>query len=62
MNIIKLDNKEYFGKWIAFKALESENDVIAFDEDVEKVKAIAKEKGYENPFLLFIPKKSIYVH
>ncbi len=65
MKIIKIDKKEYLGKWIALRDLNFEGegeDVICFGEDKEEVKKTAKEKGYVNPCLIFMSKKSEYIH
>jgi hypothetical protein len=52
----------YDGKYVALKSRKEEH-VISFGDDPKKVFDEAKQKGIENPVIVFVPKAdSIYIY
>lgn len=61
LQILLGDASKYYKKHVALKKwINNEpEDVISFGEDPLKVIKEAKDKGYENPILLYIPDPNI---
>jgi hypothetical protein len=53
MNKNTLISDEYRGKWVVVE----NNELIASDKDYGRARAIAKERGIERPFIVFVPVK-----
>jgi hypothetical protein len=52
----------YEGKYIALKS-RNEEHVVSFGDDPKKVFDEAKQKGIENPVIIFVPKTgNVYIY
>lgn len=51
-------DKKYQGKYVAFDPPKGK-EIVAFGEDVCDVINIAKEKGVEDPAIVFVPKDDV---
>lgn len=52
------DAEQYSGQYVAVKSF-SDRDVVSFGPEPVKVVESAKQKGIDEPVLLFIPEKGI---
>ncbi len=57
IHVVK-NSEKYSGKYVAVKSF-SDRDVISFGEEPVKVVESAKDKGFEEPVLIFIPEKGM---
>lgn len=52
----------YAGKYVALKS-RKEEDVVSSGDDPKKVFDEAKQKGIQNPVIIFVPKSdSVYIY
>lgn len=52
----------YAGKYVALKS-RIEKEIVSFGDDPKKVFDEAKQKGIENPVIIFVPKAdSMYIY
>lgn len=53
-------NRTYKGNWVAVEDYETKPKVIAYAKTLKEAMARAKEKGFEMPLMMQIPKRIIY--
>ena len=58
MEKILLKTHQYDGKYVALKSAE-DSTVVGFGKTPKKALNDAKEKGIQNPFIVYIPDKEV---
>ncbi|MEJ2355194.1 MAG: DUF5678 domain-containing protein [candidate division WOR-3 bacterium] len=58
MEKILLNTHEYDGKYVALKSIE-DNSVVGFGKSPKTALKAAKEKGIQNPYIIYIPDKEV---
>jgi archaellum component FlaG (FlaF/FlaG flagellin family) len=58
MERVLVNSDKYNGKYVAFISVE-DNTIISSGQTPAEVLTAAKNKGYQNPYLLFVPAEDL---